>query len=538
MGRRPGGGPRGRGPDRQGLRQRRRPAPRLGPLRRQVLHARDDGHGPQPRPERGDAPRDGRPDRQRAVRLGRLPALHPDVRADRHGGEAGALRRGARGEEARPRRRAGHRADGGRPARARRRVQGDRPGRHRARLPERPVRAAGPRDQGRLRVVVRQARDGLPEQPAHRPRPRHRGQRRDHGLRQHGRRLGHRGRLHARPEHRREDPLRRVPHQRPGRGRRRRHPDRAEDRPDADRHARGLQRVPADRPAARAPLPRRPGPRVHDRARQAVHAPDALGEADRRGGRADRHGPRRRGPHHEGRGARPDRAGPRRPAPARPVRPGGPDRGHAPGQGAQRVARRGRRQGGVRRGHRGRVGGQRRARRPGPDRDVARRLPRHGRRPGHPDRPRWRHQPRRGGRPPDRQAVRGRLSRAAHRLRGRDGRGQRRPIRPGRLDQPRRLDRRGLPRPVADGLRPVRGPARAPDDPRLGRRGPPHGGLDQRRQARGGGHGPPLRRPGHRPVPDGAHVPGGRAARDRARRDPRRRRSPPGPRHDERPAPP
>ena len=37
-------------------------------------------------------------------------------------------------------------------------------------------------------------------------------------------------RLHARPEHRREDPLRRVPHQRPGRGRRRRHPDRAEDR--------------------------------------------------------------------------------------------------------------------------------------------------------------------------------------------------------------------------------------------------------------------------------------------------------------------
>ena len=184
----------------------------------------------------------------------------------------------------------------------------------------------------------------------------HGGQRRDHGLRQHGRRLGHRGRLHARPEHRREDPLRRVPHQRPGRGRRGRHPDRAEDRPDADRHARGLRRVPAHRPAARAALPRRPGPRVHDRARQAVHAPDALGEADRRGGRPDRHGPRRRGPHHEGRGARPDRAGPRRPAPARPVRPGGPDRGHAHRQGPQRVAGRGRRAGGVRRRHRGRVG--------------------------------------------------------------------------------------------------------------------------------------------------------------------------------------
>ena len=48
---------------------------------------------------------------------------------------------------------AGHGADCGRPARARRRVQGDRPGRHRARLPERPGRAAGPRDQGRLRVA-------------------------------------------------------------------------------------------------------------------------------------------------------------------------------------------------------------------------------------------------------------------------------------------------------------------------------------------------------------------------------------------------
>ena len=91
-----------------------------------------------------------------------------------------------------------------------------------------------------------------------------------------------------------------------------------EDRPDADRHARGLRRVPADRPAARAPLPRRPGPRVHDRARQAVHAPDAERQADRRRRGEDRHRPGRRRPDHEGGGARPDRAGPRRPAPARP----------------------------------------------------------------------------------------------------------------------------------------------------------------------------------------------------------------------------
>ena len=42
-----------------------------------------------------------------------------------------------------------------------------------------------------------------------------------------------------------------------------------------DRHARGLRRVPGDRRALEQPLPRRPGPRVHDRARPAVHAPDA-----------------------------------------------------------------------------------------------------------------------------------------------------------------------------------------------------------------------------------------------------------------------
>ena len=48
-------------------------------------------------------------------------------------------------------------------------VQGRRQGRHRPRLPDRPVRAARPRDQGGLRLVVRQARPGLPQQPEDRP---------------------------------------------------------------------------------------------------------------------------------------------------------------------------------------------------------------------------------------------------------------------------------------------------------------------------------------------------------------------------------
>ena len=231
VGRRARGGQGGRGGDRQGLRQRRRPAPRQRPLGREVLDARHDGHGPEPGPERGDAPRPDRADRQRALRVGRLPAVHPDVRPDRHGREGRALRPRARGGEGGPRRRPGHRPLGRRPPGPRRGLQGDRQGRHRPRLPERSVRAARARHQGRLRVLVRQARRRLPQQPEDRPRPRHGGQRRHDGLRQHGRRLGHGRRLHPRPEHRREDPVRRVPDQRPGRGRRRRHPDRAEDQP-------------------------------------------------------------------------------------------------------------------------------------------------------------------------------------------------------------------------------------------------------------------------------------------------------------------
>ncbi len=116
-----------------------------------------------------------------------------------------------------------------------------RPRRDRTRLPDRSVRAARPRDQGRLRLLVRQARPRLSQQPEDPARPRHRRQRRDDGLRQHGRRLGHGRRVHPRPEHRREGALRRVPDERPGRGRRGRHPHGAEDRPDADRHAGGLR---------------------------------------------------------------------------------------------------------------------------------------------------------------------------------------------------------------------------------------------------------------------------------------------------------
>ena len=57
----------------------------------------------------------------------------------------------------------------------------------------------------------------------------HRGQRAGHGVRQHGRHVGDRRRLHAQSLDRREAALRRVPDQRAGRGRGRRHPHAAGD---------------------------------------------------------------------------------------------------------------------------------------------------------------------------------------------------------------------------------------------------------------------------------------------------------------------
>ena len=69
--------------------------------------------------------------------------------------------------------------DGRGPQGPRRRVQAGRPRGHRPRLPDRRLRAARPRDQGRLRLLVRQARQRLPQQPEDRPRPRHRRERRD-----------------------------------------------------------------------------------------------------------------------------------------------------------------------------------------------------------------------------------------------------------------------------------------------------------------------------------------------------------------------
>ena len=85
-------------------------------------------------------------------------------------------------------------------------------------------RSAHRRHRGGVQVVERRPGRGLPGARAHPPRPRHRRQRADHGVRQPRRQLRHRRRLHPGPGHRRAGRVRRLPRQRPGRGRGRRHP--------------------------------------------------------------------------------------------------------------------------------------------------------------------------------------------------------------------------------------------------------------------------------------------------------------------------
>ena len=103
-------------------------------------------------------------------------------------------------------------------------LQEDRREAHRQAVPAGPARAALGRDRRGVRLVDEPARHHLPPPARHPGELGHRGQRAGDGVRQHGRRLRHRRRLHPRSVHRRERVLRRVPGQRPGRGRGRRHP--------------------------------------------------------------------------------------------------------------------------------------------------------------------------------------------------------------------------------------------------------------------------------------------------------------------------
>ena len=169
-----------------------------------------------------------------------------------------------------------------------------------AAVPAGPARAALGRHRRGVRLVDEPARHHLSPPARHPGKLGHGGQRPGHGVRQHGRDLGDRRRLHAQSLDRREEALRRVPHQRPGRGRGRRHPHaagnhrggahrgRLRQAVDGDGDAGGLRRAHAHLQRAREALPRHAGPRIHGRARQAVDAADALRQAHRQGGAQDR----------------------------------------------------------------------------------------------------------------------------------------------------------------------------------------------------------------------------------------------------------
>ena len=223
------------GEDGQAARRRRRPAAGVGALGCRVLDAGDDGHRPQPRAQRRVGRRPGPADRQPALRVRLVPPLRADVRQDRARrrrrqvrARARAAPRGARG-----RHRPG--ALGRRPQGPRRPVQGHRAGRGGHRVPAGPHGPAAARHRGGVPLLEQRARLHLPPHGEDRRRPRHRGQRAVDGVRQQGRRLRHRRRVHPQPRDRRERRLRRLPEERAGRRRRRRHPHHRAARRDGQR---------------------------------------------------------------------------------------------------------------------------------------------------------------------------------------------------------------------------------------------------------------------------------------------------------------
>ncbi len=108
-------------------------------------------------------------------------------------------------------------------------LQGARRGGKRKAVPAGPARAIVGRHRRGVRLVDEPARHHLSPPARHSGKLGHRRQRAGHGVRQYGRNLGDRRRVHAQSLDRREKTLRRVFDQRPGRGRGRRHPHAAGD---------------------------------------------------------------------------------------------------------------------------------------------------------------------------------------------------------------------------------------------------------------------------------------------------------------------
>ncbi len=296
------------------------------------------------------------------------------------------------------------------------------------------------------------------------------------------------------------------------------------------------------RAQARAALQGHAGRRVHDRARAAVHAADAHGQAHRSRGDPRRVRSARRAGDRPARGRAARRPGHARPAPGAGVRAGGararPARRACAGPGASRGTRgRGRDRRLQRRARRG--PGPRRATGPArAHRDEPRGHRRDGRGRRDPHQSRRDDVPRRGRRPRDGQAVRRRRGEPARRRAGRPADRRGNVARRGRRAVDRRLDGRDhrrapRPTPVRDpagagrahpascalaAVRPVRQAAA------VGRRCAADARAHERRHAGGRAGGPGVRGRGHRPVPHRAHVLRRGSDHRRARDDPGRRR--------------
>ena len=367
-----------------------------------------------------------------------------------------------------------------------RRVQGRDQGAPGDRLPRRSVRAARRRHQGGLSVLAERPRQSLPPPEQHPGGVGDGRQRPGHGVRQQGRRLGHRRLLHARSRQRREHVLRRVPGERAGRGRRRRHPHAAEDRGARQGAPAGLQGAARHPQEAREALQGHAGHRVHHREQEALHASVPQREAHRVRRRAHRRRDGRREADPQGRGASSRRAGGAQPAAASGLPAVGQEgrrrRGAPAGQGPAGRPGCGHRQGRLLRRRGGGAGRQGRDQpHPLPPRDQPRGHPRHERLARLHDRLRRHDQPRGARRASDGQGLHRRLRRALVRLPRahddgdhRQGRGRRQG---GRLDLDRRLRRRGDP-----GARSRRRPPRS-------------SGCSSRRTST------PRRRPSTRPTP-------------------------------------
>uniref|UniRef100_A0A0N4ZZV6 LigA n=1 Tax=Parastrongyloides trichosuri TaxID=131310 RepID=A0A0N4ZZV6_PARTI len=213
-----------RGHCRQDLRRRLQPPAGLGALGRAGLDAGDDGHGAEPRPERRNGRGPGQAVRRPPLRLRQLPPLHHHVLQCGAGPGPRLFRRGAGRPQGSSGRLGRHRTDRRELGKGGRGLQG--PGRARTgqALPAGSPGPAVGRRRRRVRKLDERPGEILSPHARHPRKLGHGRQRPVDGVRQYGRDLGHRRRLHPQPLDGREQAVRRVPDQRPGRGRGGRHP--------------------------------------------------------------------------------------------------------------------------------------------------------------------------------------------------------------------------------------------------------------------------------------------------------------------------